>query len=146
MCRCLCKDKGRCCLIFTVKRHVLIVKRKVYLFHKIDKPKKALSFLLLLLLLLLLLPLLLRLRLRLRLRRRPQLLLVLLLLLTIVHSLRLLLGWSILPEAAVQKQAYESTLVDCTWYCSQFCDALTTGGGKQDRMKRPAEYRASRGR
>ena len=54
-------------------------------------------------------------------------------------------GWSILP-GAVQKQAYESRLIDCTWYCSQFCAAPTTGGGKQDRLQRPANFRAARGR
>ena len=54
-------------------------------------------------------------------------------------------GWGILP-GAVLKQAYESRLIDCTWYCSQFCAAPTSGGAQQDRLTRPAVYRASRGR
>ena len=42
-------------------------------------------------------------------------------------------------DGSLLKQAYEMRLIDCRWYCTQFCGAPPSG--VKDRMSRPASYR-----
>ena len=53
-------------------------------------------------------------------------------------------SWKDNVDGSLLKQAYELRMLDCRWYCTQFCGAEPSG--VKDRMSRPAKYRATQWR
>jgi hypothetical protein len=51
-------------------------------------------------------------------------------------------SWNGSIPGELLKRAYTEGLIDCTWHCSQFCNAAPTGA--KDRTTRPMLYRAKK--